>query len=105
MAPLSRAIETGLLAFPHVGKVIAHEAVREYAARRYANKRRTRAELQALFGERVDFTMIKSDEDPLFNPDEAEPWPAGPVARYSSSTLQPLFACILSNMHWVALIG
>ena len=82
VAPLSRAIETGLLAFPNVAKVVAHEAVREYAAKRYANKRRPRTELQALFGERVDFTMINSDEDPLFNPDVAEAWPAGPVTRY-----------------------
>ena len=44
VAPLSRAIETGLLAFPTVGRVVAHEAVREYAARRYANTRRTRTE-------------------------------------------------------------
>lgn len=93
VAPLSRAIETGLLAFPSVSKVVAHEAVREYAARRYANKRRTRTELQVLFGDKVDFAMIGSDEDPLFNPEEAEPWPAGPVARYAiracSSPLRP----------------
>ena len=85
VAPLSRAIETGLLAFPEVGKVVAHEAVREYAARRYANKRKTRTELQEIFGERVDFGLISSDPDPLFNPEEAEPWPAGPVARSEPS--------------------
>ncbi len=103
VAPLSRAIETGLLAFPNVGKVVAHEAVREYAAKRYANKRRTRTELQALFGDRVDFTMIDSDEDPLFNPDEAEPWPAGPVTRYSSYTLQHLHAQLLATTWQIAL--
>ena len=81
VAPLSRAIETGLLAFPYVTKVVAHEQVREYAARRYANKRLTRTELEEIFRDSVDFAMIASDPDPLFNPDEAEPWPAGPIQR------------------------
>ena len=79
-APLSRAIETGLLAFPDAPRIVAHEAVREYAARRYANKRKTRTELAAAF-DRVDFSLVESDPDPLFNPDQAEPWPAGPIAR------------------------
>ena len=83
-APLSRAIDTGLLAFPQVECVVAHEDVREYCARRYANKRLAKSELEAKYTGRVDFSLINSEVDPLFNVDKAEAWPAGPIERAQS---------------------
>ena len=43
----------------------------------YANKRRPKTELMQIYAGRVDFSLIQSDKDALFNPDVAEAWPQG----------------------------
>ena len=87
-SPLSRALETGLRAFPHVPTCVAHEMCREYCAGRYANKRLSRTALAARFPS-VDFSALSGDEDPIFRPDVPEAWPAGLQDR------------IVKFIHWV----
>lgn len=94
VAPLSRAIETGLLAFPAAkrgvgqkAQCIASDLVREFAPPlRYANRRRAREALEALFGDFVDFSELPSGPDPLFCQGDVrngggERWPDDVIAR------------------------
>ena len=44
----------------------------------------SQSELEAKYTGRVDFSLINSEVDPLFNVDKAEAWPAGPIERAQS---------------------
>lgn len=84
VSPVRRATETALLAFAHLlasksGSAVAavpfvgHE---DCAERRHANvcdKRRSLSEIKAEFP-MVDWSLVTSEEDPLFSDTEPEPW-------------------------------
>eukprot|EP00128_Syssomonas_multiformis_P006241 Colp12_sorted_trinity150504_noHs@24287 len=80
VSPLSRATETALLAFSDFkGPFIALENAREQSGQNPCDKRRTKLELEREYGDRVDYSELASDEDPMYTP-EREP-KASVVAR------------------------
>ncbi|KAH9261115.1 hypothetical protein BASA81_000819 [Batrachochytrium salamandrivorans] len=67
-SPLSRAIDTGLMAFPHYhasGKVVATDLCRERIAKYTSDVRKSRTQLEKLYPQ-VDFTLLQTDLDVAF---------------------------------------
>jgi broad specificity phosphatase PhoE len=73
-SPMCRTIQTALMAFaPLVGTVpfMAHEMVREETGVHLCDHRRSVAQQQAEFPH-IQFDLLESDEDPLFQHDQRE---------------------------------
>jgi len=78
VSPLSRAIQTALLAIPYRQPFVVEDDVRERIGTHPCDKRRSRAELKADFPE-VDVSPLATEEDDKWSP-EREPM-ADLVAR------------------------
>ena len=72
VSPLSRTIQTGLLAIPPGPKFIVEDDVRERIGVHPCDLRRSRTELAADFPS-VDVTTLSTEEDDKWTP-EREPW-------------------------------
>lgn len=73
-SPNCRALQTGVLAFEHlIDKVpfVAHEMVREENGVHLCDKRRPVSRQKAEFPQ-IDFSLLDSEEDPLYRPDKRE---------------------------------
>ncbi|GKY95600.1 hypothetical protein MPSEU_000521300 [Mayamaea pseudoterrestris] len=74
LSPHCRALQTGLLAFADLQNdipFIAHEMVREQTGIHLCDKRRP-VDLQAMEFPQVDFALLKSNEDAIFQVDHRE---------------------------------
>ena len=107
VSPLSRTIQTALIAVPAGPRFIVEERVRERNGAHPCDKRRPRAELSADFPG-VDFSSLTAEEDDTWTV-EREPW-AALVAR-ASAFLAALaarpeagFACVTHNDFLQALL-
>jgi broad specificity phosphatase PhoE len=69
-----RALQTGMIAFESLaGKVpfLAHEMVREETGIHICDRRRPKSRQMAEFP-KIDFSMLETEEDSLFHPEERE---------------------------------
>ena len=73
VSPLSRAIQTGLLAIPYRQPFVIEDDIRERIGVHPCDMRRSRAEIKADFPE-VDVKTLASEEDDKWTP-EREPMP------------------------------
>ena len=74
VSPLSRAIQTGLLAIPYRQPFVVEDDIRERIGVHPCDMRRSRAEIKADFPE-VDVTTLATEEDDKWTP-EREPMEA-----------------------------
>jgi broad specificity phosphatase PhoE len=88
VSPLSRTIQTGLLAIPEGPPFIVEDDIRERIGTHPCDKRRSRAELRADFPN-VDFSTLAAEEDDKWTP-EREPW--GDLIARSTRVLHKLAA-------------
>jgi broad specificity phosphatase PhoE len=72
VSPLSRTIQTALVAIPEGPKIIVDERIRERNGKHPCDKRRPVAELKADFP-MIDFSSLKAEEDDTWTP-AREPW-------------------------------
>jgi len=68
VSPLSRAIQTALLAYPnYTSPFVASELCRERVSVFSCDRRQAISQLLPEFGSRIDFSLIESDDDILWN--------------------------------------
>lgn len=74
LSPNCRALQTGAIVFEHyIGKVpfLAHEMVREESGVHYCDKRRPKSRQEKEFP-MIDFSLIETEEDSLFEEERRE---------------------------------